>query len=71
MLKDALSYTFCSCCAAVQDARQIGWGLPEEMGQAERQVEKAAKKIKDKKEKRDKKKKDEEPPEQSIEMNRE
>ena len=34
MLKDALVYTFCGCCAAVQDAREIGWSLPKEVANA-------------------------------------
>jgi hypothetical protein len=34
ILKDALLYTFCGCCAAVQDAREIGWNLPKAVANA-------------------------------------
>jgi len=29
MMMDALLYTFCGCCALVQDAREMGWSLPK------------------------------------------
>lgn len=29
MMMDALLYGFCPCCTLIQDAREIGWALPE------------------------------------------
>ena len=31
MLMDVLVYTLCPCCALVQEAREIGWSLPEQL----------------------------------------
>jgi len=31
MLLDVLVYALCPCCALIQEARQIGWVLPEEL----------------------------------------
>jgi len=31
MLMDVLVYMLCPCCALVQDAREIGWSLPEDL----------------------------------------
>jgi len=31
MLMDVLVYTLCPCCALVQEARELGWSLPEQL----------------------------------------
>lgn len=31
MLMDVLVYMLCPCCALVQEAREIGWGVPEQL----------------------------------------
>ena len=33
MLMDVLVYTLCPCCALVQEAREIGWSLPEQLNE--------------------------------------
>ena len=37
MLMDVLVYFVCPCCALVQEAREIGWGVPKTLNEIGRQ----------------------------------
>ena len=67
MLMDVLSHTVLPCCAMVQDAREIGWALPDAVNKAGDQVERATKKNK----KKDGSTSDADQPVQAQEMSRE
>lgn len=42
MLHDVLLHTFCPCCALVQEAREIGWTVPQDMNEVGRTTSPAA-----------------------------